>query len=216
MKSKRSTANHSTGASVESDDVSGIGGAADDQRLQKKRVGDDSEEIPLSVVCEILQNERRRKALEYLDHQDRALTTGELAEHLAAIENDKPEAQVTSKERKRLYVNIYQNHLPRMDDAGAVDFDSDRGTITPTDETEVFVHYLSLNESAVAAPTTRWPLYYLAVAAAIVGVFLSSLAGLSPAAFTTPLVVAGGTMAVGVCALGHHASVREGSVLSRE
>ncbi|MFB6358651.1 MAG: hypothetical protein ABEJ96_06540, partial [Thiohalorhabdaceae bacterium] len=51
---------------------------------------------------------------------------GDLAEHIASIENDKPEVALSSTERKRVYVALYQCHLPKMDDIGVIDFDEDR------------------------------------------------------------------------------------------
>jgi hypothetical protein len=89
----------------------------------------------------ILQNHRRRLILEYLREHD-STTQGDLARHVAAVENDVPESAVTSTQRKRVYVSLYQAHLPKLDEFGAVDFDRDRGTVERTPRTDDLLRYL--------------------------------------------------------------------------
>jgi hypothetical protein len=84
------------------------------------------------TTFDILRNSRRRHAIEHLfDADSGTVSIGELAEHIAAIENDIPPAELSSAQRKRVYVSLYQSHLPRMDDADVVRFDSDRGDVSP-------------------------------------------------------------------------------------
>lgn len=83
----------------------------------------------LDEIFGVLQNERRRLILRYLDEHDGETAIGDLAEHVAAIENDIPRAELRSKQRKRVYISLYQSHLPKLDDAGAVTYDQDRGTV---------------------------------------------------------------------------------------
>jgi hypothetical protein len=91
--------------------------------------GDDEPEIPLEQVFDVLKNERRRVALAALVEREGAAPIGELAEHVAAYENDRPRAQLSSDERKRAYVGLYQCHLPKMDGLGIVGFDKNRGRV---------------------------------------------------------------------------------------
>lgn len=172
-------------------------------------------DISQGVVFDILRNERRRRVLEYLDGRDDQVTIGELAERLAAIENDKPESQITSQERKRLYVGLYQCHLPRMGDAGAIEFDSNRGTVEPTPHTASFLDHLPGDDTAPDAGRP-WPLYYLSIAAGATGVLLADLAGLLPALLTTQVVLAVVVAAVGLCAFYHSTSDAVDTPLSSE
>lgn len=80
-------------------------------------------------VFEVLYNRRRRDVISYLLEEDGSSTVGELAEYIAAKENDSTVQQLSSSERKRVYVGLYQNHLPMMDDVGVVDYDKNRGTV---------------------------------------------------------------------------------------
>jgi len=96
----------------------------------------------LDVIFNVLQNRRRRLVLTALAERDGTTTLGELAEYIAGIENDKPPSALDSQERKRVYVGLYQSHLPRMDDAGAIRFDEDRGSVEAGPYIELFREYL--------------------------------------------------------------------------
>lgn len=89
------------------------------------------EDRPLSKddVFDVLYNERRRNVLDYLRNNGDEATVSDLAEYIAAIENDTTVQQLSSSERKCVYVGLYQNHLLMMDDVGVVDYDKNRGTV---------------------------------------------------------------------------------------
>jgi len=114
----------------------------------------------LDVIFEILKNSRRREVLHFLREKDEQVSLGELAEHVAAIENDTTTDALTSSERKRVYVGLYQCHLPKMDDIGVVDFNQDRGHITLTEKAEDFETYL---DRPSQEQDRQWYQYYAAV-----------------------------------------------------
>jgi hypothetical protein len=109
---------------------------------------DQTVELPLDVTFEVLKTRRRRLVLEYLRDTEETVTIGELAEHIAAIENDTTVKQLNAQQRKRVYVGLYQCHLPKMDDAGVVDFDQNRGRIEPGDNVDGLYDYLDVGEEA--------------------------------------------------------------------
>lgn len=86
--------------------------------------------LTLGERFEILKNERRRYVLEYLSNADETVTLSDLADYIAAIENDSTVEDVTSSERKRVYVALYQFHLPKMDRMGVIEYDKDRGDVS--------------------------------------------------------------------------------------
>lgn len=100
------------------------------------------DDLPLDVIFELLKNQRRRRVLQYLEEESGTVDLGTLAEALAAEENDTTPRGLTSSERKRVYIGLYQCHLPKLDDADAIEFDSDRGTITGTARTSDLQAYL--------------------------------------------------------------------------
>ena len=160
--------------------------------------GSENEVVPQGVVFDILRNERRRRVLKHLDDADGRATLGEMAERLAAVENDKPESQITSQERKRLYVGLYQCHLPRMDESGAVAFDDDRGTIETTERTESFLDHLPEDDADVEHDD-RWSQYYLAISALGAGLLALEVAGALGGAVGPRPLLGGIVLAVGVC-----------------
>jgi len=110
-------------------------------RQQHREFVDDSpdtvaspvKDISLDTIYDILRNKRRRLVLHYLvnDPAHQAVL-GTLATQIAAWENDIPVAAVTAKLRKRTYNTLQQAHLPKMDDAGLIAYDHNRGTIQLT------------------------------------------------------------------------------------
>ena len=124
-------------------------------------VESESENGPsLDLVFGILKNSRRRKVIECLRQREEAISMSDLAEHIAAAENDTTPRMLTSKERKRVYVALYQCHLPKMDDIGVVDFNQDRGHITLTEKATDFEKYL---DSPEEEQDRQWYQYYAAV-----------------------------------------------------
>jgi hypothetical protein len=102
------------------------------------------ESLSLDVIFEILRNRRRQFVLEYLREQEGTVTIGELAEHIAAIENDTTVRQLNAQQRKRVYIGLYQCHLPKMDDVDVIEFNQSRGRITPAEHIEPLYEYLDV------------------------------------------------------------------------
>lgn len=106
----------------------------------------DADQLPLDVIFDVLANERRRMVLHRLQVGDGSTTLSDLAEYIAAVENDKPERALTSSERKRVYICLYQSHLPKLDDAGVIDFDGDRKTVEVGPNLEEVTRFLPSTE----------------------------------------------------------------------
>ncbi|ELZ80466.1 DUF7344 domain-containing protein [Haloferax larsenii] len=109
------------------------------QSVQKQS---EPELLSKDVVFEILKNQRRRDALRYLKENDGEAKLGDMAEFIAAKENDIDIAALSSSQRKRVYIGLYQCHLPKMDSAGVVDFDKNRGDIRILETAKQLDQYL--------------------------------------------------------------------------
>ncbi len=154
----------------------------------------ESSALSLDDAFDILSNQRRRHVLLYLLRGgSESAELGELAEYVAARENDKDRSAVTSTERKRVYVGLYQNHLPRMDAVDVIEFDADRKQIQAGTHATDLADYLSKGRLPRGGKDD-WARYYLLVAicgglAVLASVLTSGhLAGLG-------LVVVAGTIA---------------------
>jgi hypothetical protein len=121
---------------------------------------DSSPPISRDVIFELLKNQRRRYVLRYLADDPGPVRLRDLAERIAAWENDKPIGALDSDERKRVYVGLYQCHLTKMDDAGAVEFNQDRGLIALGEQAPLLYQYLD----PVRGGDNSWSLGYLGLA----------------------------------------------------
>lgn len=161
--------------------------AADAAGPEPDSVHAQRDDLPLDVVFELLKNQRRRRVLRYLEEESGTVDLGTLAETLAAEENDTTPRALTSSERKRVYIGLYQCHLPKLDDADAIEFDSDRGTITRTARTsdlQAYLDRLRLLDEADAdadADVDGWSTRYFGITIAGGGTYLF-LAALFPSA----------------------------------
>jgi len=104
----------------------------------------ESESLSLDIIFEILRNRRRQLVLEFLREEGETVTIGELAEHIAAIENDTTVRQLNAQQRKRVYIGLYQCHLPKMDDVDVIEFNQSRGRISPGKHIEPLYEYLDV------------------------------------------------------------------------
>lgn len=102
--------------------------------------------IGIDQIFEILKNKRRRFVLRHLETAEDQVRLSELAEQIAAWENEKEVRQITSQERKRVYVGLYQCHLPKMDDMGVIEFNKPRGIIEPGENIDLVKQYLPPDE----------------------------------------------------------------------
>jgi hypothetical protein len=91
--------------------------------------GEDIERLSLDVIFEILHVSRRRDVLTYLESNDGSASLDELAEFIAAKENGIEEWELSSSQRKRVYIGLYQCHLPKMDDAEIIEYNQPRGQV---------------------------------------------------------------------------------------
>ncbi len=124
-----------------------------------------SASIPLDQVFAILKNQRRRYVLQFLYEADGKVSLSDVAEQIAAWENSKDIKQITSSERKRVYVGLYQCHLPKMDGADVVSFNKPRGTIELGANAEALYKYIDTGEDVEEPP---WHHYSVALSVASV------------------------------------------------
>ena len=116
-----------------------------------KHEGDASSRPPDDVVFEVLRARRRREVLRYLDAHGGEATIGALAEYVAAEENDVDQELVTSSQRKRTYVGLYQAHLPKMAGNGVIGWDKDRGTVALNESSWWLLAYLYFEPDAAGS-----------------------------------------------------------------
>ena len=126
-------------------------------------VGDgQSEDISSDVVYGLLADKRRRYLIHHLKQVDGPVSVGDLAEQVAAWENDKAVDEITSKERKRVYISIYQSHLPTLAKEGVVEYDEDRRVVGLSPSMTDREIYLEV----VPSGSLPWSLFYVGLVVA--------------------------------------------------
>jgi len=167
--------------------------------VKQEGVEQDEDQLSLDLIFEILKNERRREVIRYLRDHEQRVTLSDLAEHIAALENDTDVASITSSQRKRVYVGLYQCHLPKMADMGIIDFNQNRGIIELGDKAPQLYTYLD-NDSS---DNDDWHWYYLtiAISAGVATVF--SLFFLSQTLIPMVLTSVATVIAVSGCSFFH-------------
>ena len=147
-------------------------------------------ELTKDEIFDLLKNSRRRTVIRYLRRNDGNSDLNDLAEHIAAKENDITVRELSSNQRKRVYIGLYQCHLPKMDSLGVIEYDKNRGTIKLQASVAQLLPYMDpLDESEgsdSSAPDHPWAIP--AVAGGIVAIVTVGALGIGP--FTSVPAVA--------------------------
>ena len=93
-----------------------------------------------AVAC--LSNERRRYTIEILDNHCEPLSLADVAERVAGRQYDVDRAAVTGKQRKAVYIGLYQAHIGKLSDVDAVAFDEQAKVLSPAENTAVLAEIL--------------------------------------------------------------------------
>lgn len=120
-------------------------------------------------LFDVLSNRRRRYTVHALKSDDARLDIGTLAERVAAWECNVAPDEVNNKQRKRAYTALLQSHLPKMEEAGVVEFDKGRGVVEADENLDDVELYLDVVHGA----EIPWSQYYLLLSA-LAGVLLAS------------------------------------------
>jgi len=118
------------------------------------------EELSQDEVFDILSNSRRRFLLSRLQQADEPKRLMELADEIAAWENDTTVEELTDKESKRVYVSVYQTHVPKLEDAGLITYDSETGLIELSESAREVERYMPDSDEQ----SRSWSRYYVALA----------------------------------------------------
>jgi hypothetical protein len=162
-------------------------------------MGTTESDLSQDVVFDILSSPRRRYVLYYLRTRDGPVQLTDLAEEVAAWENNTDPPSITEQERKRVYVSLYQTHIPRLAEAGLIEYDKDSGQIALAEEAGAIDRYLESAEQ-----TYPWQRIYLglAVASAVL------LAATAVVGFLPELIAASVVILAFVAAVAVHTAVR--------
>ncbi|MCO8265688.1 DUF7344 domain-containing protein [Haloferax prahovense] len=107
-------------------------------------------------IHEVLSNDRRRMAIEFL--QDGDLTLRELSERIAEAETG--ESPPPRNIRQSAYVSLQQTHIPKLDELDIVNYDDESKVVSLAEAGDVTVYMEVVPEGELS-----WSEYYAALAA---------------------------------------------------
>lgn len=143
-----------------------------------------------TTIHSILQNERRRYVLEYLREHEQQTCLRDVVEWIADIEDD--ESPSSTNVRNSVYVSLHQTHLPTLDEAGIIDYDESRKTITLQEQARDLVVYMEVMTNY----GITWAAYYLGLAVLVLLLVVAAAIGVP--GFT---LLGAGKLAIGGLAL---------------
>ncbi|MFP9190338.1 DUF7344 domain-containing protein [Natronosalvus vescus] len=129
-----------------------------------------TESFSKDELFHLLQNERRRMVLEYLRGTEGPVRMRDVAEQVAAWEHDTDVQNLTSTQRQRVYIPLYQSHLSKLDEAGIIDYQKNRGIVERKPAADYVDQYLQVEPAENTTSTspsvgTGWDDYYLGATA---------------------------------------------------
>lgn len=95
-----------------------------------------SENLSREELFDILSSDRRRYLLYFLEAESGEADLRKLARLVAAHENGLNPEDVTQKGEKRVYISLYQSHLPKLESADLIEYDSDTKRVSSTKNVE--------------------------------------------------------------------------------
>jgi hypothetical protein len=120
----------------------------------------------LDNLFNVISNGRRRYVLYYLYRNPGPVELRELTDQLAAYEAGVDVEDVEENETQSVYISLYQTHLPKMENAGLVEYDQDEKLIQLTERAR-----MAAESDLGSRPDRPWYVYYGSIAGlGVVGV----------------------------------------------
>ena len=79
----------------------------------------------------LLANERRRLFLQVMRTYGESLTLPDAAEEVAVRETGRQMPNISAELVREVYLSLYHDHLPRLVDAGLLEYDQQRDLVSP-------------------------------------------------------------------------------------
>ncbi|WP_224447829.1 DUF7344 domain-containing protein [Haloprofundus salilacus] len=103
---------------------------------------DDADAFPLDAVFRVLENPRRRYVLYHLQTCRYPATLSEVAEQVALWETRETPETLPEETLEQIHADLHHSHLPKLADAGIVDYDADANVVTMAECTRPLDEFL--------------------------------------------------------------------------
>lgn len=106
--------------------------------------GEDEEAVPKDAIFHLLAHPRRRELLAYLQRHDEPLPVADVAEAIAIHEQDKDIQEIPAEEVKRIYMSLYHNHIPKLEDHDITVYNQAKDMVALAENATALAPYLEL------------------------------------------------------------------------
>jgi hypothetical protein len=167
-------------------------------------------ELDEADIHDVLRNDRRRLVIERLQStDDGSETVRELSERIATAESG--ESPPPRNIRQSVYVSLHQTHLPKLDDLGIVEYDSDSKQVRLAEGADEVAVYMEV----VPREGISWAEYYLGVGLLGLGLAVAVVAGVPVLSGTLGTVLVALVFVVLVASSLYHLTKQDETVLDR-
>ncbi|SFT09028.1 DUF7344 domain-containing protein [Halostagnicola kamekurae] len=101
-----------------------------------------------SNVYKLLGNRRRLLTVKYLSlfDQENMIDVRQIASAIRSIETDTPPRAIPTDDYKSAYNSLIQQHLPKLDEAGLIEYDDDRKTVMINESLDRYSLLISMGD----------------------------------------------------------------------
>lgn len=113
------------------------GGVSDSTPRENDESASDVRRAPesrLDALFGVLSDRRRRIALRCLVAYDSPMTLADLADEVAVREQETPLTQIPADDVMQVYLSLYHAHVPKLADAGVVEYSQEQDLVRLTEE----------------------------------------------------------------------------------
>lgn len=139
----------------------------------------DTDDTANGDVFDLLASSRRRRLLESLVAHDGTAPLRQLSREIAALETDSSPAAVDTGEVRRVYIALYQTHVPLLERHGIVAYDADERVVAFEKRPDEV-----LPAAGRPTPYRWWPVYCTVLAVALGSLTVGHVVQLSPVSRT--------------------------------
>ncbi|WP_224271112.1 DUF7344 domain-containing protein [Haloprofundus salinisoli] len=126
-------------------------------------------------LFDTLCNQRRLGIIRHLRANGGASELSPLVDHVAAAENDKQPDELARAERRRVYISLYQTHLPMLEERGIIEWDRSDNVVSlrPSSNVEKYLGH-------GAESKAPWHVGYLLASVFGMGLLLLQILRIAP------------------------------------
>lgn len=99
--------------------------------------------IEYDTVLDLCRDQQRRIVLAVLADQQRSLTLNDLVKTIIKHNHHRSVTAVSGDELSRIRLSLFHEHVPALEAASVIDYDSDRELVEPTERFDELQPYLS-------------------------------------------------------------------------